>query len=195
MRASGPRRTRWLPATVFSLFALVVLAEAVVIVLYGNYRNLIEESGVEMVFTPADASAVVVPGEAVEVLDGSRIVAEDGTVLVEVSDDRIEVQVPGNLVFRTRAHNAGSSVEFSYRFGKRRSAARCDLIVARVASRYGVDYMCRRSLVARKKPKGVFRYYLADHAGWVELSLEVNAEAADVGFEVTKPEIVHDETR
>ena len=188
----GPRRTRWLPVTVFSLFALVVLADAVVIVLYGNYRNVIEETGVEMVFTPADPSTEVVSAGSVGVVEGARIVSGDGTVLVRASDDRVEVLVPGSLVFRTRAHNAGSFVEFGYRFGKRRSPARCDLTVARVASRYGVDRMCRRSLVARKKPKGVFRHYLADHAGWIELSLDVNAEAAEVGFELTKPEIVRE---
>jgi len=190
-----PRRSRWLPAVVFSLFALVVIADAVVIILYGNYRNLIEEQGVEMVFVPADLSTEIISGEAVEVTDGCRIVAEDGTVLVKTSDNRIEVLVPGHLVLRTRAHNAGSFVEFGYRFGKRRSPARCDLTVARVASRYGVDYLCRESLVARKKPKGVFRHYLADHAGWVELSLEVDPEAAAIGFEVTIPEITRDETR
>ena len=188
----GPRRTRWLPVTVFSLFALVVLADAVVIVLYGNYRNVIEETGVEMVFTPADPSTEVVSAGSVGVVEGARIVSGDGTVLVRASDDRVEVLVPGSLVFRTRAHNAGSFVEFGYRFGKRRSPARCDLTVARVASRHGVDRMCRRSLVARKKPKGVFRHYLADHAGWIELSLDVNAEAAEVGFELTKPEIVRE---
>ena len=152
--AIEPRRTRWLPAAVFSLFALVVLADAVVIVLYGNYRNLIEEEGVEMVFTPVDPSIAVVPDGAVEVVDGCRIVADDQTVLVEVVDGRIRVLAPGALVLRFRAHNAGSFMEFDYRFRKRRSPARCNLTVARIASRYGVDYMCRESLVARKKGKG-----------------------------------------
>jgi len=185
-----PRRTKWLPAVVFSLFALVVLADAVVIVLYGNYRNLIEEDGVEMVFTPTDPSIEVVPDGLVEVVDGRGIVADDQTVLVDVADGRIGVRVPGTLVLRFRAHNAGSFVEFDYRFKKRRGPARCNLTVARIASRYGVDYMCRKSLVARKKAKGLFRQYLADHAGWVELSLEVNEAAAANGFEITKPEVL-----
>jgi hypothetical protein len=187
-----PRRTRWLPAAVFSIFALVALADAVVIVLYGNYRNLIEEDGVEMAFTPADPSIAVARDEAVEVVDGCRIVTDDQTALVEVVEGRIRVLAPGALVLRFRAHDAGSFMEFDYRFRKRRSAARCNLTVARVASRYGVDYMCRESLVARKKAKGVFRQYLADHAGWFELTLEVNEAAAATGFEITKPEVVRD---
>jgi hypothetical protein len=188
--ASEPRRTRWLPAVVFSLFALVALADVVVVILYGNYRNLIEENGVEMVFTPADPSIAVVSEAAVDVVDGSRIVAADGAVLVETVGDRIRVLAPGNLVLRFRAHNAGSFMEFGYRFGKRRSPARCNLTVARVASRYGLDYMCRKSLVARKKARGVVRQYLADHAGWFEISLEINEDAVAVGFEITRPEIV-----
>ena len=187
-----PRRTRWLPAAVFSIFALVALADAVVIVLYGNYRNLIEEEGVEMAFTPADPSIAVVRDEAVEVVDGCRIVTDDQTALVEVAEGRIRVLAPGTLVLRFRAHNAGSFMEFDYRFRKRRSPARCNLTVARIASRYGVDYMRRESLVARKKAKGVFRQYLADHAGWFELTLEVNEAAAATGFEITKPEVVRD---
>jgi len=175
---------------VFSLFALVVLADAVVIVLYGNYRNLIEEEGVEMVFTPVDPSIAVVPDGLVEVVDGCRIVTEDQTALVEVAGGRIRILAPGTLVLRFRAHNAGSFMEFDYRFKKRKSPARCNVTVARIASRYGVDYMSRKSLVARKKAKGVFRRYLADHAGWIELSLEVNGAAAAKGFEITKPEIV-----
>ncbi len=188
--ASEPRRTRWLPAVVFSLFALVALADVVVVILYGNYRNLIEENGVEMVFTPADPSIAVVSEAAVDVVDGSRIVAADGAVLVETVGDRIRVLAPGNLVLRFRAHNAGSFMEFGYRFGERRSPARCNLTVARVASRYGLDYMCRKSLVARKKARGVVRQYLADHAGWFEISLEINEDAVAVGFEITRPEIV-----
>lgn len=190
--AREPRRTRWLPAVVFSLFALVALADAVVIVLYGNYRNLIEVSGVEMVFTPQDPSMAPVPGGTVEAVDGCRIIAGDESALVVVSGNRISVRSPGVLVLRFRAHDAGSSVEFDYRFGERRAPARCRLTVARVASRYGVDYMRRKLLVARKKPEGTFRQYLADHAGWFEVSLEVNEAAAADGFEITRPEIVRD---
>lgn len=191
-KAIEPRRTRWLPAVVFSLFALVVLADAVVIALYGNYRNLIEESGVEMVFIPLDPSIVPASGGVAEVIDGCRIDSDGGIPLVEVSDGRISVLAPGNLVLRFRAHNAGSFVEFDYRFGRRRGTARCNLTVARVASRYGLDYMRRKSLVARRKPEGLFRQYLADHAGWFEMSFEVNEAAAAGGFEFTRPEVIRD---
>ena len=190
--AIEPRRTRWLPTVVFSLFALVVLADAVVIILYGNYRNLIEDDGVEMAFTPADSLIAVAPDGPVEVIDGCRILTDDQTALVDVADGRISVLAPGTLVLRFRAHNAGSFVKFGYQFKKRRGPARCNLTVARVASRYGVDFICRKSLAARKKAKGVFRQYLADHTGWVELSLEVNKAAAAVGFEITKPEVLLD---
>jgi len=187
-----PRRSRWLPAAVFSLFAVMVLADAVVIVLYGNYRNLIEENGLEVVFTPAHAAGVEARGVAVDVSEGSRVVAPDGTLLVEVAGGRFHVLAPGNLSVRFRAPDAGSWVKLEYRFGKRRTGATCDLVLARVASRYGVDYMCRRTLDAKKKRKGRFRHYLADHAGWFELSLDVSPRAAEVGLEITEPEIVWD---
>jgi hypothetical protein len=188
----APRRSRWLPAAVFSAFAVMLLADAVVIVFYGNYRNLIEEDGLEVVFTPANAAGQELQRVAVGVTDGSRAVAPDGTVLVEVADGRFEVRVPGNLAIRFRAPDAGSWVKLEYRFGKRRAGARCDLVLARVASRHGVDYMCRKTLDAEKKTKGRFRHFLADHAGWFELSFDVNPDAAKVGFEVTAPEIVWD---
>lgn len=191
-RRPAPRRSRWLPAAVFSAFAVMLLADAVVIVLYGNYRNLIEEDGLEVVFMPANAAGQELQRVAVGVTDGSRAVAPDGTVLVEVADGRFEVRVPGNLAIRFRAPDAGSWVKLEYRFGKRRAGARCDLVLARVASRHGVDYMCRKTLDAEKKTKGRFRHFLADHAGWFELSFDVNPDAAKVGFEVTAPEIVWD---
>lgn len=191
-RRPAPRRSRWLPAAVFSAFAVMLLADAVVIVLYGNYRNLIEEDGLEVVFMPANAAGQELQRVAVSVTDGSRAVAPDGTVLVEVADGRFEVRVPGNLAIRFRAPDAGSWVKLEYRFGKRRAGARCDLVLARVASRHGVDYMCRKTLDAEKKTKGRFRHFLADHAGWFELSFDVNPDAAKVGFEVTAPEIVWD---
>jgi len=185
-----PRRSRWLPAAVFSLFALMLVADAVVIVLYGNYRNLIEEDGVEVVFTPAADNGHEIREIAVGVSEGSRTVASDGAVLVEFADDRFHVRVPGTLVIRFRAPDAGAYVRLDYRFGKRRTDARCDLVLARVASRHGVDYMARRTLIAKKKSKGKVRQYLADHAGWFELSLQVDPAAAKVGFEVTLPQIV-----
>lgn len=185
-----PRRSRWLPAAVFSLFALMILADAVVIVLYGNYRNLIEEDGVEVVFTPAAGTGREILEVTVGVSEGFRTVAPDGAVLVEFVDGRFHVRVPGTLVIRFRAPDAGAYVRLDYRFGKRRSDARCDLALARVASRHGVDYMARRTLIAKKKAKGKFRHYLADHAGWFELELQVDPVAAKFGFEVTAPEIV-----
>lgn len=184
-----PRRSRWLPAVVFSLFALIFLADAVVIALYGNYRNLIEEQGVEAMFSPAgpgrDGTEM---GEPVDVAEGARAVAADGRVLVEASGGAYEVLVPGTLTIRFRAPDAGAFVELDYRFAERRTGSAIGLSLARVASRYGVDYMCRRTLRAKKKPTGTFRHYLADHAGWFELSLEVNQAA--VGFSVSKPEVI-----
>lgn len=186
----GPPRSRWLPAVVFSLFALLVLIEVVVIVRYGNYRNLIEEDGIEVSFTPEAQADVEAAGHAVEVVSDSRTVASDGAVLVEASEEGFEISAPGTLTIRFRAPDAGATVEFDYRFGRRESRARCEVALARVASRHGVDYMCRRSLVAKKRSRGKFRHYLADHAGWCELTLEVNATAAEVGFQVGVPELV-----
>lgn len=185
-----PRSSRWLPAVVFSLFALLVLIEVVVIVCYGNYRNLIEADGIEVSFTPAILADGETTGRTMEVVSGSRTLAVDGAVLVDTSDKGFEISAPGTLTIRFRAPDAGSTVELDYRFGRREAPARCEVALARIASRHGVDYMCRRSLVAKKKPQGKFRYYLADHAGWCELTLEVNAAAAEAGFQVGVPELV-----
>ncbi len=185
-----PRRSRWLPTLVFSLFALIFLADAVVIALYGNYRNLIEEQGVEVVFTPARSFLNGTPSEPVEVLDGVGAVAADGTEMVSSSGVGYEVLVPGTLTILFRAPDAGSFVELDYRFGESRPDLQVDLSLARVASRHGVDYMNRREIKAKKKSGGTYRHYLADHAGWFELALDVNAEVAAGGFEVGRPEIV-----
>ncbi len=150
----------------------------------------VEEDGVEVVFTPAVDTGHEVRDVIVGVSEGSRTVASDGAVLVEFADGRFHVRVPGTLVIRFRAPDAGAYVRLDYRFGKRRSDARCDFVLARVASRYGVDYMARRTLIAKKKSKGKIRHYLADHAGWFQLSFQVDPAAARVGFEVTVPEIV-----
>ncbi len=186
------RRSRWLPAAVFSVFALLLVVEAVVIVFYGNYRNLIEDSGVEVSFRPAagDPGSVIPAPE--EWTSDSEIVSEEGTVMVEGMDGGLRVRAPGELILRFRAPDAGSFLEIDYRFGKRRQRARCDLTLARVASRYGVDYMYRRTLVGSRKAKRTFRHNLADHAGWFELSLDVNEAAAEVGFETTLPKLVWD---
>ncbi len=187
-----PRRSRWLPALIFSLFALIFLADAVVIALYGNYRNLIEEQGIEAVFTPARSLLDEAPAEPVEVLDGIGAVAADGAQLVRSSGAGYEVLVPGTLQIRFRAPDAGSFVELDYRFGESRPNLQVELSLARVASRHGVDYMNRREITAKKKAGGTYRHYLADHAGWFELALDVNAEVAAGGFEVDRPEIVWD---
>lgn len=185
-----PRRSRWLPAVVFSLFAVVFLADAVVIALYGNYRNLIEEHGVETVFSPAVPTIDGSPGETVDVVDGLGSVAAGGAVMVKAAGEGFEVLVPGTLTIRFRAPDAGSFVELDYRFGDRRPDLHVELSLARVASRYGVDYMNRRLLTVKKKAGGTYRHYLADHAGWFELSLEVDEAAAAAGFEVGRPQIV-----
>jgi len=191
-RSGEQRKSLWLPALVVSIFALVFLADVMVIILYGNYRNLIENEGVDVLFTPAEEVAFANPGKAVKIADGSRVTAADGTVLVESENSHIKVSVPGSLVFRFRAPDAGRYVELGYRFGHRRPRARCEVALARVASRYGVDDMCRRSLAAKRRIEGRFRQYLADHAGWFELSVEINPDAAAGGFQITKPMIVRD---
>lgn len=186
---SDPTRSRWLPALVFSLFAAIILADAVVVALYGNYRNIIEDNGLEVVFTPVDETGGGVEGVEIDAVEGARAVADDGAVLVAVTGGRFHVRAPGTLTIRFRAPDAGSWVRLDYRFGKRRSDASCELVLARVASRYGVDYMSRRTLIARKKAKGRFRHFLADHAGWFELSFRVDPAAAKIGFEAGFPEI------
>ena len=186
------RRSRWLPASVIAVFALVLVVEAVVIVLYGNYRNLIEDAGVEVTFRSAsDESSTAVSGP-VEWSPGLVFASVDGTVMVTEVDGRLRVQVPGELVLRFRAADAGAFLETDYRFGRRAKGARCRLTLARVASRYGVDYMSRRTLSGSKKVRGRFRHNLADHAGWFELGIDVNAAAAAVGFEIGPPDLVRD---
>jgi hypothetical protein len=186
------RRSRWLPATVFSLFALVLLADVVVVVLYGNYRNLFEEGGLEIVFVPRTADAETAVAHVVETSPGARTSDPRGAVLVETVDDGLRVHAPGELKIRFRSTDAGAYVVLHYRFGERARRARVRLTLARVASRYGVDFVCRRSLVAAKRRQGSFRHYLADHAGWFELGFAVNPAAARAGFEITLPEIVWD---
>jgi hypothetical protein len=186
------RRSRWLPASVIAVFALVLAVEAVVIVLYGNYRNLIEEAGVEVTFRPASGASDTTVSGPVEWSPDLAFAAVDGSAMVTGVDGRLRVQVPGELTLRFRAADAGAFLEIDYRFGKRAKGARCRLTLARVASRYGVDYMSRRTLSASKKVRGKYRHNLADHAGWFELSIDVNAAAAAVGFEIGPPELVRD---
>lgn len=187
-----PRRSRWLPVVVASLFALVLLADLAVVLVYGNYRELFEEDRVEITFSPISGAAAGGTPEAVAAEPGGKLVAGDGTVMVEVSEDGIEVRAPGRVVLRFRAPDAGRHVELRYSFGQRSPGARCELVLARVPSRHGVDVISRRVLDGGKRSQGRFRHYLADHAGWFELSLEVNPSAADAGFAVTIPRVVVD---
>jgi hypothetical protein len=179
---------------VISLFSLVLLADVVVIILYGNYRNLFEETDVEVRFVPGDAVVGEgFSGEAAhEVRQGESVTSTDGTVLVQRGADRMLVLGPGELRMRFRAPNAGSFVELDYAFRKPGPEARCEVVVARVASRYGIDVVRQTELVSKKKPKATFRHNVADHAGWFELCLRVNPAAARGGFEVGLPEIVND---
>lgn len=186
------RRSRWLPTSVMAVFALVLVVEAVVIVLYGNYRNLIEDAGVEVTFRAASNGPDTAALGPVEWSPGLAFSGVDGAVAVTDVNGRLRVQVPGELTLRFRAADAGGFLETDYRFGRRAKGAICRLTLARVASRYGVDYMCRRTLSGSKKVRGTFRHNLADHAGWFELSIDVNAAAAAVGFEIGPPNLVRD---
>ncbi len=183
------RTSRWLPATVFSIFALLLVVDAVVLVFYGNYRNLVEDDGVEVVFIPTVSAVEETRETIVDVDAGSPVLSADGSVAVEVSESGLTARTPGELIIRFRAPDAGSNLLMNYRFGRRRAGARCELTLARMASRYGVDTVWRKSLNGTKRRKGKIRHYLADHAGWFELRIEVNRAAAAVGFEITLPEI------
>jgi len=183
------RTSRWLPATVFSIFALMLVVDAVVLVFYGNYRNLVEDDDIEVVFAPTVSAAEEIRESIVDVDLGSPVLSADGKVAVEVSAGGLMVRTPGELIIRFRAPDAGSNLLMDYRFGRRRAGARCEVTLARMASRYGVDTVWRKRLNGAKRRKGKIRHYLADHAGWFELRIEVNRAAADVGFEITLPEI------
>lgn len=183
------RRSRWLPATVFSIFALVLVVDAAIVVFYGNYRNLVEDDGIEVIFTPASAPGSEVRATVVDMDAGAPVLSAEGSIEVEVTSDALLVRTPGELIIRFRAPDAGSNLLMTYRFGRRLSGARCALTLARMASRYGVDTVWRASLDGGTRRKGKIRHYLADHAGWFELRIEVNRAAAGVGFEITPPEI------
>jgi hypothetical protein len=185
--AAAAPRSRILPAVVFSLFALMILVDLAVVVFFGNYRNLVEEDGIVVSFRSDTATADAVA--AVEIPDGGRVVSTDGRVQAQREGDRLAVFSAGELMVRFRAPNAGGEMEMTYRFAERRADGRCEISVARVASRYGVDVVRRKELVAAKRRRGRFRHHLADHAGWFMLSLRVNQAAADQGFEVTLPTI------
>lgn len=186
------RTSRWLPVTVFSIFALLFVANAVLLVFFGNYRNLLEDDSVEVVFIPTVTATEETREFTIDLESGSPVLSDDGGVAVEVSESGLKVRAPGELIIRFRASDAGSSLLMKYHFGRRRSGARCELALARMASRWGVDTVWRKSLDGNKRRKGKIRHYLADHAGWFELRIEANRAAAAVGFEITLPEIYRD---
>jgi len=186
----GEKRTsRWLPATVFSVFALVFIVDAVVLVFFGSYRSLLEEDSVEVAFVPAVTGLEEAREVIVDLESDTPVLSPDGAIAVEFSDGGLVVRDAGELIIRFRAHDAGSKLLLKYRFGRRRSGVRCDVTLARMASRWGVDTVWRRSLDGSKRRKGKVRHYLADHAGWFELRMNVSRAAAEVGFETTLPEI------
>jgi hypothetical protein len=112
--------------------------------------------------------------------------------VVEATTDGFTVYQPGELTLRFRSYNAGGHVVLRYDFGSRDPKARCRASLARVPSEYGVDTINRRVLKPRPGPRGRYRQYLADHAGWFELSLTLNREATQTGFWIGRPEIVFD---
>ncbi len=184
------RRSRWLPATVIALFALVLLSDTAVIALYGSYHNLIEDDGLEVTFIP-DASMSRPAGDGgLVVAPGTSAVSPDGRALVRATDDGFAVLAPGVLKIRFRSPNAGADVSLAYDFGQGDGLARCDLTLARVPSRYGVDVITKRTLTSRKKRSGAYHHYLADHVGWFELSLRPDQTAVERGFRVGRPVII-----
>jgi hypothetical protein len=182
------RASRWLPATVISLFVLILVADVAAALLYGGYRNLVEGDRIAVAFAAAAADGAV--ARPVEPIPGGRLVGADGSIVVESQGDRLVVRAPGELTIRFRSPDAGAHVELDYRFTGRSKGAGCEIALARVASRYGVDTINRRRVDGGRKAGGRYRHYLADHAGWFELRVRVGAAAAEAGFEVTLPEIV-----
>jgi len=183
-----PGGTRWLPVTVVSLFALLLVVEIVIIVLYGNYRNIIEKDGIEVVFVPAHPEKSRSDVEESTVTPGVPVQTADGRVAAELGDEGLVVRAPGEVVIRFRAPDAGSTMVMRYDFGRRQRGARFDLALARIASRHGVDTVWRRSIKGGRRSGGTIRHYLADHAGWFQLIVTVNRVAAENGFRISLPE-------
>ena len=189
-QSQGPRSSRILPAVVIAFFVMVAAADLVVVIVYGNYRNLVEQSGVGVSFAADDpARPVDVPLSPVAAADEGGVVV-DGRVLVDRDGDRLTVRAPGLLILRFRAPDAGATVELDYAFLDPATRGRCRVVVARVASRYGVDIVRRARIAAGRRARGTFRHYLADHAGWFELQIRVDPAAARGGFRLTLPRIV-----
>jgi hypothetical protein len=184
-----PRTSRWLPATVCSIFALLLVVDAVVLLFFSNRGDLLENDGLEVAFIPTASATEEVRESVIDVDSTSSMLSPDGGVAVEVSDIDLTVWATGELVIRFQAPDAGSNLLLKYRFGGRRSGARCELTLARMASRWGVDTVWHRSLDGSKRSKGRIHHHLADHVGWFELRIRVNRDAAAVGFGITLPEI------
>ncbi len=185
--ASSDRRSRWLPTTIAAAFALVLLVD-VTLVVVGAGRPVMETS-VEVVFTPAAGSAGGPSLGGDSVAPGSPALAADEPALAEASGSGFVVSEPGELTFRFRSPHAGSDVVLDYDFGRRRPGARCEVTLARVPSRHGIDVISRRTLSGSAPIRGAYRHSLADHVGWFELSLRLNRDAVEGGFRVGRPRI------
>lgn len=188
--SDGGRQSRWLPVAVVLIFALTLIGDLAVAVLFSDYRTIVERDGIKVSFIPAGAADPAREAMSMDWGDGARLCRNRG-VAVEVVGGNLRVTAPGRVIVRFRAPDAGSELSLRYRFGARDSDAQCRLALARVASRYGVDTICRRALSGRR-PEGTFKHYLADHVGWFELSFELNPAAAAAGFEISHPELVWD---
>lgn len=191
VRAVGEeRRSRWLPATVIALFALVLLSDIAVIAFYGSYHNLIEDEGLDVVFIPDAVAAGSNRDGGITVAPGTPAVSPDGRILAQATNDGFAVLAPGELKIRFRSPNAGADVSMTYDFGGGDRGACCELALARVPSRYGVDVISRQTLRSRKRRRGEYHHYLADHVGWFELSLRPDRAAIERGFRVGRPVVV-----
>lgn len=184
-----PRRSRWLPATVLTFFALVVVVDLVAVVL--SCSNLLprKEDALELSFLPEGSPRSPEAGEMIVVDPAASTTGPDGAVVAVGSDRGLVVRAPGELLVRFRVADAGSTLVMDYLFGRREKGAGCTLELARIASDWGTDTVWRRALDGGKQRKGRIRHFLADHVGWFELRIGVNGPAADVGFELTLPEI------
>ena len=175
------KTSRWLPATVFSIFALALIVDVAAVLLHDNDAGPNTAKRMEIVFARSETA------EVIEVADQGPTRAADGTVLVRRTAEGLVVRAPGELRIRFLAPDAGSTLAADYRFGRRRPGSHCSVSLARVASRHGVDTVWRRELDGGRQARGKIRYYLADHAGWFALAFDVNPIAAETGFRITVP--------
>jgi len=188
---SEARRSRWLPATVAGAFGLILVVDLLAIVAY-RYDLLPRRDDPMQLSFVSEGAVGQGPEEAVPVDPTATTTALDGTVVTGKSAHGLVVWAPGELVIRFRPADAGSTLAVDYRFGRRVPGAVATVNLARVASRWGVDHVWRRTLDGGKQKRGKIRHDLADHVGWFELRIAVNGPAADAGFELTLPEISRD---